>query len=397
MKQFIKINKLILLFLLIAGSSCKMKKKHTLHENNEKINILPDWALGGFKRQDINPIITPDTLSQFLDPVTGKLIKWESNDTFNPGAVEKDGKIVLLYRAEDKSGVEIGHRTSRLGFAISEDGISFKRNATPVLFPREDGQKEYEWPGGCEDPRLAVTEDGTYVVFYTQWNRNVARLGMATSRDLINWVKHGPIFKHASKGNLFNTANKPASIITKLSGDKQVIAKINGKYMMYWGETGVYLATSDNLFDWEPLIGEDGNPKPLISPRIGYFDSDLTECGPPALITDKGILLMYNGKNNGSGKGDKRYNYNSYSAGQVLFDKDNPEKVIGRLNAPFLRPLEPFEKSGQYINGTVFIEGLVYFKKKWFLYYGCADSRVGVAIYDPSNPTPPDPLIVSSK
>ncbi len=397
MRHFIPINKLLFFCLLIAGSSCSIIKKTTLQRNNKNTNTLPAWALGGFVRESANPIITPDSSSGFLDPMTGKIVHWESNDTFNPGAVEKDGKIVLLYRAEDKSGVKIGYRTSRLGYAISADGVNFQRNTTPVLYPAEDSQKEYEWPGGCEDPRVAVTEDNTYVVFYTQWNRDVPRLGVATSRDLIHWIKHGPIFKNASKGNLFTMANKSASIVTKLSGDRLVITKVNGKYMMYWGEKGVYMATSDNLFDWEPLITENGKLKPLISPRVGYFDSDLTECGPPALITDKGILLLYNGKNNGSGTGDKRFNKDSYSAGQVLFDKNNPEKVIGRLDVPFLRPIEPFEKSGQYVSGTVFIEGLVYFKKKWFLYYGCADSRIAVAIYDPSNPAPPDPLIVSTK
>lgn len=396
MRYLIPAHRMLMLCLLIAGSCCSVKKKNTPQGNVGKTNILPAWALGGFVRMSSNPIITPDSSSEFLDPITGKLIRWESNDTFNPGAVEKDGKIVLLYRAEDKSGVQIGSRTSRLGYAISTDGINFQRNKTPVLYPAEDSQKKYEWPGGCEDPRIAVTEDNMYVVFYTQWNRNVPRLGVATSKDLIHWVKHGPIFKNAPKGNLFNTATKSASIVTRLAGDRLVIAKVNGKYMMYWGEQGVYLATSDNLFDWEPLIGEGGKPKPLISPRAGHFDSDLTECGPPALITDKGILLLYNGKNNGSGKGDKRFNKDSYSAGQVLFDKNNPEKVIGRLNVPFLRPMEPFEKSGQYVDGTVFIEGLVYFKEKWFLYYGCADSKVAVAVYDPSNPAPPDPLVSAS-
>jgi predicted GH43/DUF377 family glycosyl hydrolase len=62
------------------------------------------------------------------------------------------------------------------------------------------------------------------------------------------------------------------------------------------------------------------------------------------------------------------------------------------LDKPFLRPLLPYEKSGQYVNGTVFIEGLVYFKQKWFLYYGCADSRVSVAIYDPKLKTNGDSL-----
>ena len=76
----------------------------------------------------------------------------------------------------------------------------------------------------------------------------------------------------------------------------------------------------------------------------------------------------------------------------MLFDKNEPTKAIARLDVPFLRPMEPFEKSGQYVNGTVFIEGLVFFQKKWFLYYGCADSRVAVAVYDPVHPAPADPL-----
>ena len=66
--------------------------------------------------------------------------------------------------------------------------------------------------------------------------------------------------------------------------------------------------------------------------------------------------------------------------------------MIGRLDVPFFRPVDDFEKSGQYKDGTVFIEGLVYFKSRWYLYYGCADSRVGVAVYDPAVAAPGDPI-----
>ncbi len=355
-------------------------------------DTLPRWAFGGFVRpKGVNPIIAPTAETSFTDPMNGKSIHWESNDAFNPGATLKNGKVVILYRAEDKSGIGIGERTSRLGYAESSDGISVTRKPQPVLYPGDDSQKEYEWPGGCEDPRVAMTEDGTYVVFYTQWNRKVPRLGVATSKDLITWEKHGPIFEKAYNGKFFNIASKSASILTKLKSDKQVIAKINGKYWMYWGEAGVFAATSDNLVDWQPLTDEDGELKALISPRKGHFDSDLTECGPPAIMTDKGILLLYNGKNNPT-YGDSRFQANSYCGGQVLFDKNDPTKAIERLDVPFFRPMEPFEKSGQYVNGTVFMEGLVYFKKKWFLYYGCADSRVAVAVYDPAKRAAPDPL-----
>jgi len=356
-------------------------------------NVLPKWAFGGFERpRNINPIISPDSNVKFLDPMTNRMAAWEAYYTFNPAATIKEGKIIVLYRSEDKTGVEIGTRTSRIGYSESSDGLNFKRKATPVLFPGNDDQKEFEWPGGCEDPRVAMTENGTYVMFYTQWNRKVPRLGVATSRDLITWVKHGPIFRKAYNGKFFNIPHKSASILTKLEGNRQVVAKINGKYWMYWGELHVFAANSTNLVDWSPVVDEKGELKQLISPRKGFFDSDLTECGPPAIMTDKGIILFYNGKNHPGDGGDKRFNGNAYCAGQVLFSRNDPTKVIDRLKVPFLRPMESFEKSGQYVDGTVFIEGLVYFKKKWFLYYGCADSRVGVAIFDPATPAAPDPL-----
>jgi beta-1,2-mannosidase len=347
-------------------------------------NPLPDWALGGFVRpKGVNPVISPDSTSRFMDPMNRKMVDWESNDTFNPAATIKDGKIVVLYRAEDKAGRAIGKRTSRIGYAESSDGITFKRRKTPVLFPSDDSQKAMEWPGGCEDPRVAVTSDGLYVIFYTQWNQDKARVGVATSRDLITWEKHGPAFKNAYNGKFNEIWSKSASILTRLVNDKLVITKVDGKYWLYFGESNVNVATSTDLINWKPMVDERENLVNLISPRKGYFDSNLTECGPPAILTDKGIVLLYNGKNDKGADGDPRFTPNSYCAGQVLFDKNNPTKVLARLDVPFFRPMEPFEKSGQYVAGTVFIEGLVYFKNKWLLYYGCADSRVGVAVYDP--------------
>ena len=55
---------------------------------------------------------------------------WESTGTFNPSVVLRDGRIVMLYRAQDKNG------TSRLGYAESVDGIHFTRRSEPVLSPK---------------------------------------------------------------------------------------------------------------------------------------------------------------------------------------------------------------------------------------------------------------------
>ena len=250
----------------------------------------------------------------------------------------------------------------------------------PVVFPANDDCKQMEWPGGCEDPRVAMTEDSLYVMLYTAWNRDIPRLAVATSTDLKNWTKHGLAFAKAYNGRFINMASKSASILTKLKGGKLVIDKVNDKYFMYWGEEAIYAAVSDNLTDWEPVLDDNNELKVLAAPRAGYFDSRLTECGPPAIRTKDGIVLLYNGKNGDQTDGDKDYPTGAYCAGQFLFDSKDPYKVTGRLDKPFFKPEAPFEKSGQYVDGTVFIEGLAYLDGKLYLYYGCADSQVAVAI-----------------
>lgn len=372
MKKFFIESILFGLFIFLSISSCVSKNEYQ-----------PTFPLGEFVRPvGVNPVLQPDTASKFFCPMNQKLVHWEESDVFNPGAVVKDGNIFILYRAEDNSSVGIASRVSRIGLAKTSDGFTMKKKPAPVVFPDNDNNKLYEWPGGCEDPRVSVTEEGTFVLFYTSWDRKVARLCVATSKDLVHWDKHGPVFANAYNGRFLNQWSKASSILTTLKNGKLVIKKIDGKYFMYWGEYVIYGATSDDLKNWTPVLDEKNELKVLMSPRKGYFDSDLTECGPPSIWTKNGIILLYNGKNK-PGEGDENFVTNAYCAGQALFDANNPTKLIKRLDKPFLIPQENFEKSGQYPSGTVFIEGLVYFQQKWFLYYGCADSRVSVAVYDP--------------
>eukprot|EP01031_Cornospumella_fuschlensis_P025041 gene25041-30246_t len=116
-----------------------------------------------------------------------KTINWEAKDVYNPSAVVRDGKVFLLYRAEDTLKVVDG--TSRLGLAVSEDGIHFKRQTKPVFYPDNDFMKKYEYPGGTEDPRLVETEDGKYILTYTAYDGKTARLCVASSADLQTWKK----------------------------------------------------------------------------------------------------------------------------------------------------------------------------------------------------------------
>lgn len=370
-------------FAVLTGlASCN----RSLQKTN---NPLPDWAFGGFIRMEVNPVISPDTSSKFFCPMQKRAIGWEESETFNPAAIVRNGKIVVLYRAEDNTAQGIGSRTSRLGYAETTDGFTMVRRSEPVMYPAEDNNKKYEWMAGVEDPRVAVTKDGLYVMVYTGAERHdtphpyaIARLCVATSRDLISWEKHGPAFGKAYDGKFKDAWTKSGSIVTELVNGKQVIAKVNGKYLMYWGEAFVNLATSDDLVNWTPIVDAEETLVPVLSPRKGFFDATLVECGPPAVITDDGILLIYNGKN--AGDGDQRFPPQYYCGGQALFDLDDPRKLIGRLDDPFFVPTADYEKVGQYEYGGLFLEGLAFYKEKWYLYYGCADSHVAVAVYDPA-------------
>lgn len=192
----------------------------------------PAWELGPFVKADkANPVLTARN-SVFEDPMRGTAVHWEHDEVFNPAAVVRNGRLCLLYRAEDDSGEGVGRHTSRLGLASSADGLHFQRRPTPVLYPDNDAQKPYEWPGGCEDPRLVETADGRYVLTYTEWNRQTARLAVATSRDLTHWDKHGPAFAEAYGGKFAAQWSKSGSIVTRLVGDHLVATKINGHYWM---------------------------------------------------------------------------------------------------------------------------------------------------------------------
>lgn len=336
----------------------------------------PQWQLGPFHRVDeANPILSPCADSVFYCPIQKKKVRWESEHLFNPGAVVRNGKVYLFYRAEDDYGTGIGNHTSRIGFAESSDGIHFERRQGPILFPDQDDQSLYEFPGGCEDPRVVETEQGTYVMTYTQWNRQVAVLGVATSDDLLHWKKHG----YAFEGKCGRKWSKSGSIVCRQEGDRLIATKIQGKYWMYWGEGEIHAAVSDDLITWEPVRDEDRMLLAVVEPREEKFDSLLVEPGPPAIITQDGILLLYNGKNSVI-KGDPKITPKAYSAGQVLFDLSNPLAVIARSEECFLTPERPYEMKGQYKGGTVFVQGLVHFQNKWLLYYGTADSAIGVAI-----------------
>jgi len=357
-----------------------------------KMLAATDWALLGFTKADsLNPILGPSPVGIFTDPILRQAVRWEEKDVFNPAATVKDGRVWLLYRAENKVGKFA--KASRIGLATSADGIHFTRQPTPILYPDNDAQKKHEWPGGIEDPRLVEGPDHLYYLTYTAYDGHLARLHVATSPDLRHWTKYGNVFAQAYGGKYVDKWAKSGAIVARYAADGRVVAaQINGKYWMYWGDTQIWLATSPDLLHWTPLEMTPGERPPvplrstaatvpdlrvILPTRAGKFDSDLVEPGPPAMLTDQGIRLLYNGRNEPA-FGDKALPAGTYAAGQALFDRRDPTKLLRRLDTYFLRPDRPYETTGQ-VNQVVFLEALVRLHNRWLLYYGTADSKIAVA------------------
>lgn len=287
------------------------------------------WQLSSFQKYDGNPILTPQGST------------WESKDVFNPATWSDGSTIYMLYRAEDSTGIGEWNGTSRIGLATSTDGIHFDREEKPVFGPTE----AWELPGGVEDPRL-VKIDSTFYLTYTAYDGETARLAIASSQNLYDWNKHGLVFPDSGW-------SKSGAILPY---------KVNDKYWMYYGDTNIWAAWSDDLINWTAI------EEPVLKPRKGKFDSRLVEPGPPPLMTNQGILLLYNGANEDL----------VYESGQALFDPNDPTKVLKRSEESFLKPTTQLEQEGQIPN-VVFIEGLSKIGNTWYLYYGMGDSGIGMA------------------
>lgn len=342
-------------------------------QNAQPPAIEESWTIGPFLKVDsLNPILTPRSETRFTCPVTKVVVPWETQDVYNPSVVVREGKIFMLYRAEDTLKAVNG--TSRLGLAVSTDGLHFARETEPVFYPAQDSMRTFEWPGGCEDPRVVEDSSGRYILTYTAYDGKTARLCVASSLDLHIWTKHGLAFKQPELKDMWS---KSGSIVVRIQPDGRMVAeKINERYWMYWGELG-YVATSDNLLDWTYIQDSTGQPKAVIPVRSDQqiFDNALVEPGPPAIITDRGIVLIYNGAR----RNPQTNGIDTYCGGQVLMNAQDPTALLARLDQPFIQPEKPYELTG-LVNKVTFSEGLALFKGQWYLFYGTADSRIAVAV-----------------
>lgn len=290
-------------------------------------------------RYSKNPLFTPTKNS------------WENLIVFNPTAVKVKDKVHVIYRA---MGTE--DSVSRLGHAVSNDGVNFIRDSVPLYY---GNPKHINETLGIEDPR-AVNIDGTVYLVYVSVTENkgayvnpnwvekitkLPRIALSTTKNFVDFDDYDVI--------LPDFPAKNASLFPK---------KVNGEYwLLFRKDLTTYFANSPQLDHWPEY-------HPLFEHRPHKWDSIRTGIGSPPIETEKGWLIFYHGV-------DKD---NIYRLGIIVLDLNDPLKIIYRSEEPLLEPEKDYEKYGFFPN-VVFTCGAVEVDGTYFVYYGGADMVVSLA------------------
>jgi predicted GH43/DUF377 family glycosyl hydrolase len=272
---------------------------------------------------------------------------WESKEVFNAAAIEIGKKVHILYRAMGNDGI------SRIGYAATSDGyVIDERLPTPVFEPHHEVE---HW--GCEDPRLTLLGD-QIVMAYTALSEidheQLYQISLSTISvdDFLNkqWNWSEPILPFRG------IRNKDAVIFPK---------KIGGKYLMFHRlEPDMCVAYSDDLLKWYDI-------RSFMRPRAKSWDCWKVGSAGTPIELNEGWLVIYHGVSFEK----------VYSLGAMLLDKDNPEKILYRSEAPILTPVMDYERFGKVPN-VVFSCGNVLVNDEVLVYYGGADSVMCVATYE---------------
>jgi len=276
------------------------------------------------RRHALNPLLSPIPYHY-----------WESKYVFNCAVVKKDGLFHMLYRAQGEDMV------SRIGYAISEDGVNFNRMEKPVFSP--SSQEELF---GVEDPRITKINNKYYMT-YTAYSPQGVRISLSSTDDFIRWKRLGVVIPDID--------NKDAALFPE---------KINGKYVMFHRiEPDMYLAYSEDLIHWVNFVS-------IAGPRKDSWDNLKIGIAAPPIKLKQGWLVLYHGVENKPKP--------VYRLGFMLLDKNDPAQVIKRTTYPVFEPEKDWEIFGGVPN-VVFADAMVEHQENYYIYYGAADNHIALA------------------
>ncbi len=303
------------------------------------------------QRYEHNPIITPDIHTP-----------WENLATFNGSVIERDGIYHMVYRALSKeSWVEQDVlQLSTVGYAKSIDGKTWT-DRKQLIGP------EFTWEKyGCEDPRIIFFE-GKYYIFYTAlssfpFGPDGIKVALATTTDFITITERKLITPfNAKAASIFpDRINGKIAMVLTANTDRPP-SQISIAYF----DSEEQLSSEDYWNDWYAKL-------PDHALNLKRSDEDHVEIGAAPIKTEYGWVLVYCHIRNYFSK------HPIFGIEAVLLDLNDPQKIIGRTNAPLIVPREEYELYG-IVPNIVFPTGAVVTDDTLNIYYGGADTRVCLA------------------
>jgi predicted GH43/DUF377 family glycosyl hydrolase len=294
-------------------------------------------------------------------------------------------------------------RISRAAVTFDDEGLPRGVQRLGVILEPDEPWETNSVTAGVEDPRITFLPSlSCYVMTYTAYGPLGPRIAVATSTDLVSWRRHGPVtfsYEPGLHADLNLYTNKDAVFfpepVTAPDGRPAYAMLHRPTWDLSMVNPSEKGAPPPGIPDDRPGIWVSfapilpGTETPLQPPtRFSQhqlvalpeqpWEAAKIGAGPPPIAVPGGWLLVYHGVT-GQSTGVWPPQHMRYVAGAMLLDRHDVTRVLWRAEHPILEP-----ESEQEINGivpnVVFPTGLdVRAPGRAHLYYGMADTRIGVA------------------
>ena len=280
------------------------------------------------------------------NPVIGRNPVKKVARIFNSAVIPYEGRFIGGFRGEQTNGIPyiyLGHSNDGLAWTFDEEKIPFENEAGESFMPR------YAY-----DPRLVKVEDTYYLIWCQDFYG--ASIGMAKTKDFKKFVRlENPFIPYNRNAVLFPR---------KINGNFVLLSRPSDSGHTPFGD--IFLSESPDLVYW-------GKHRHVMSKGSEWWESVKIGGGAAPIETNEGWLLFYHGVSG-------TCNGFVYSIGGAILDIDNPSIVRYRCENFLLTPEEWYEERG-FVPNVCFPCATLHDPDtgRIALYYGCADSYVGLA------------------
>lgn len=265
---------------------------------------------------------------------------------FNSAVMPYEGKFIGVFRGEQTNGVPYVY------LGRSDDALHWTFDSEKVPFVDEEGKPFM--PVYAYDPRLVKVEDTYYIIWCGDFYG--AAIGMAKTKDFKTFTRIE---------NPFIPFNRNAVLFPRrINGNFVMLSRPSDSGHTPFGD--IFLSESPDMTYW-------GRHRHVMSAGHEWWESVKIGGGAAPIETSEGWLLFYHGV-------ATTCNGFVYSIGGAILDIDHPSVVRYRCENFILTPEAEYEERG-FVPNVVFPCATLHDSEtnRIALYYGAADSVVGVA------------------